>query len=92
DQVDEYNVPENPERPGTYQWEGLDDDAAQALIGLANDEVGYIVPKRQWDEKPPYCYGRDGAQYGEGNSVGPETARILTEALADLVRAVSGAP
>ncbi len=39
DQVDQYNVPENPERPGTYQWEGLDDDAAQALIGLANDTV-----------------------------------------------------
>ncbi len=39
DQVVEYNVPENPERPGTYQWEGLDDDAAQALIGLANDTV-----------------------------------------------------
>ncbi len=39
DQVVEYNVPENPERPRTYQWEGLDDDAAQALIGLANDTV-----------------------------------------------------
>ena len=62
------------------------------MIGLANDEIGYIVPKRQWDEKPPYCYGRDGAQYGEANSVGPETARILTQALADRVRAAAGAP
>ena len=26
-------MPENPERPGTYQWEGLDDGAAQELIG-----------------------------------------------------------
>jgi len=39
DQVFQYNVPENPERPGTYQWEGLDDDAAQELIEVAN---GYI--------------------------------------------------
>jgi len=31
-----YAIPENPERPGTYQWEGLDDDAAQELIGLAD--------------------------------------------------------
>jgi hypothetical protein len=56
------------------------------LIGLANDEVGYIIPKRQWDVVAPYCYGRDSAQYGERNSVGPETALILTEALADCVR------
>ena len=35
------------------------------LIGLANDEVGYIIPKRQWDEKPPFCYGRQKAQYGK---------------------------
>ncbi len=27
-----YGIPENPERPGTYQWEGLPDDGAQALI------------------------------------------------------------
>ena len=24
------------------------------IIGLANDELGYIIPKRQWDEKPPF--------------------------------------
>jgi hypothetical protein len=49
------------------------------LIGLANDEIGYIIPKRQWDEKPPFCYGRQRAQYGEVNSVGPETAPIVCE-------------
>jgi Neutral/alkaline non-lysosomal ceramidase, N-terminal len=55
------------------------------LIGLANDEVGYIIPKRQWDAKPPFCYGRKSAQYGEQNSVGPETAPILMRAFKDLV-------
>lgn len=59
------------------------------LLGLANDEVGYILPKRQWDVKPPFCYGRDSDQYGEENSVGPETARLLTSALADRVRDAS---
>ena len=35
--IAQYNLPENPERPGTYQWEGVPDDAAQELIGEAND-------------------------------------------------------
>ncbi len=47
------------------------------LIGLGNDELGYIIPKRQWDEKPPFCYGLKKSQYGEINSVGPDTASIL---------------
>jgi len=55
------------------------------LIGLANDEIGYIIPKRQWDEKPPFCYGRKTAQYGEKNSVGPETAPLLCAAFRELV-------
>jgi hypothetical protein len=54
------------------------------IVGLANDELGYIIPKRQWDEKPPYCYGRKRPQYGEQNSVGPETAPILCEAFKQL--------
>jgi hypothetical protein len=55
------------------------------LIGLANDELGYIIPKRQWDEKPPFCYGRTTAQYGEVNSLGPDTAPLLCEAFRNLV-------
>ena len=56
------------------------------LIGLANDEIGYIIPKRQWDEKKPFCYGRKKAQYGESNSVGPEAAPLLCNAFKDLVQ------
>jgi hypothetical protein len=56
------------------------------VLGLANDELGYIVPKRQWDVVAPFAYGRKSAQYGERNSCGPETARHLMEALADRVR------
>jgi hypothetical protein len=56
------------------------------LFGLANDEVGYIIPKRQWDDRPPFAYGRTSKQYGEVNSVGPETAPILMQALVDRVR------
>jgi hypothetical protein len=56
------------------------------MIGLANDEIGYIIPKRQWDENPPFCYGRKKAQYGEANSVGPETAPILCRMFKELVK------
>ena len=45
--------------------------------GMANDMIGYIVPKSQWDEKPPFTYEREKAPYGEVNSLGPETAPIL---------------
>ena len=36
-QVNEFSIPENPERPGTYQWEALTDDQAARLIGKANE-------------------------------------------------------
>lgn len=54
------------------------------IVGLANDELGYIIPKRQWDEKAPFCYGRTKAQYGEVNSCGPETAPLLLRAFREL--------
>jgi hypothetical protein len=61
--------------------------AKTLLFGLANDEVGYIIPKRQWDAAAPFAYGRQEQQYGEVNSVGPETAPILMKALEERVRA-----
>lgn len=56
------------------------------IVGLANDEIGYIIPKRQWDEKPPFCYGLKKSQYGEINSSGPDVAPVLCEAFEKLVR------
>jgi hypothetical protein len=51
-------------------------------VGLANDEIGYLIPKRQWDEKPPFCYGRKDMQYGEINSCSSEAAPIVMQTLA----------
>jgi len=51
------------------------------LIGLANDEIGYIIPKRQWDNTAPFAYGRKSGQYGEINSCGPSVAPIVMQAL-----------
>jgi len=46
------------------------------VIGLANDEIGYIIPKSQWDAEPPHAYKPKG-QYGEENSGGPEVAPTI---------------
>jgi hypothetical protein len=76
------DFPDAPIEPAIYkQLPG----PKRMMIGLANDEIGYIIPKRQWDEKPPFCYGRKSAQYGEVNSVGPDTAPILCTAFWKMV-------
>lgn len=53
--------------------------------GMSNDMIGYIVPKSQWDEKPPYTYGRESAPYGEINSLGPETAPTIHRSIIELL-------
>ena len=55
------------------------------LFGLSNDEVGYLIPKRQWDTRKPFSYGREKAQYGEANSCGPEAAMIVMKGFARCV-------
>ncbi len=61
------------------------------LAGLANDEVGYLIPARQWDSKPPFAYGRRLSQYGEINSCGPDSTRIVLESLRRCGQSVSKA-
>jgi hypothetical protein len=55
------------------------------VIGLANDEIGYVIPRRQWDVKAPFAYGRSKTQYGEVNSVGPSAAALLARAFERLL-------
>jgi len=55
------------------------------VVGLANDEIGYIMPKSHWDRKRPFCYGADEAPYGEINSTGPETGPVLHEQVSLLI-------
>ncbi len=42
------------------------------VIGLANDEVGYLMPKSHWDTEAPYTYGVKKPMYAEVNSLGPD--------------------
>jgi hypothetical protein len=55
------------------------------VFGLAGDEIGYVIPRSQWDAKKPFAYGRSEDQYGEVNSVGPSAAARLAEAFERLV-------
>jgi hypothetical protein len=56
------------------------------IVGLANDELGYILPKSQWDTKPPFAYGRDKDQYGEENSFGPEVAPTMYKTASEVLK------
>jgi hypothetical protein len=77
------DFPDAPIEPAIYkQLRG----PHRMLIGLAGDEIGYIIPKRQWDENAPFCYGRKKSQYGEANSLGPNTAPLLCRAFQELVQ------
>ncbi|MDX2283493.1 MAG: hypothetical protein NW241_04995 [Bacteroidia bacterium] len=69
-------VPALRERmPGTYRF----------VLGLANDEVGYIIPRTEWDTQAPFLGGASEGPYGEIVSLGPETAPILHRALLELL-------
>jgi hypothetical protein len=54
------------------------------IFGLANDEIGYIIPKSEWDQKPPYLYLAPHPPYGEINSVGPDAAGTLHDTIGQL--------
>ena len=64
--------------PGKYKF----------VFGLANDELGYIIPKSQWDNKEPWLYNREKETYGEVNSLGPETAPILHGQAAEILKSL----
>ena len=61
----------------TYNW----------VLGLGNDEIGYIVPPYDFelDENAPYLSEADGDHYEETNSMGPETANLIDDAVAQLL-------
>lgn len=64
--------------PGTFKF----------TVGLSNDEIGYIIPKSQWDAAPPFTYGLHEAPYGEINSVGPETGPLVYKMMKEVLEAL----
>ena len=70
----------------------LGDTKHKFVVGLCNDELGYIIPDNDFflNSRMPYInkgkdrFDRD--HYEETNSTGPETARTLLEATEKLIR------
>lgn len=56
------------------------------FAGMSNDMIGYILPKSQWDVKPPFTYGQDDRPYGEINSLGPETGPAIHRAVMEVIK------
>jgi hypothetical protein len=76
------DFPDAPAEPAVYAQLKA---KHKMIIGLGNDEIGYLIPKRQWDVKEPFCYGLKKAQYGEMNSVGPDAAAVICGVFKELV-------
>lgn len=54
-------------------------------LGLSNDEIGYIIPKSEWDNEKPWLYLDEGDTYGEENSLGPETGPLIYQELSKVL-------
>lgn len=64
------------------------------VVGLCNDELGYIIPDNDFmlDSKLPYINGAhdhmDRNHYEETNSTGPKTARAILDTMQKLIASV----
>ena len=56
------------------------------MVNLANDAIGYIIPKSEWDNSAPWIYGEDEETYGEVVSLGSETAPAIHSAVIEVVK------
>ncbi|MEE2751715.1 MAG: hypothetical protein VX519_09815, partial [Myxococcota bacterium] len=75
------NAPEGP------YWAELLDTEHGWIVGLANDELGYIVPAYDFEVHPtvPFLDEAEGDHYEETNSLGPATEPILDETVRTLL-------
>jgi hypothetical protein len=62
------------------------------LFGLANDAIGYIIPKSEWDDRPPWLNNASERPYGEQVSLGPETGPAVYRALTGVINMHPGKP
>jgi hypothetical protein len=56
------------------------------MVNLANDAIGYIIPKSEWDNAAPWVYGEEDETYGEVVSLGPNTAPAIHRAIIDVIK------
>jgi len=71
-------------------WSSMRDTPYRIVLGLGQDELGYMIPRCQFDREAPWAYGRSEGQYGEGFSVHPDLVPILNGVLAEELQALNG--
>ena len=57
----------------------------QFILGLGNDELGYLIPRAEWDDEPPWLLDKPERWYGEINSVGPDAAGFVLRGLIAII-------
>jgi hypothetical protein len=85
------NPPDVSQAPsGPYLRDVLAEDGSvfQWVIGLGQDEVGYILPNYDYQLDPvsPYVSQPDGDHYEETNSLGPQARDQIVGPLEELIR------
>ena len=83
---DNENPPQVDSAPeGPYLKERMNADH-NWIVGLGNDELGYIIPEYNFelDDRIPYIDEAEGDHYEETNSLGPRTIGLLYDATRDL--------
>lgn len=96
-ELGQYQVDELAHNPGVEHEPGIRLNMTGKypfVIGLANDAIGYIIPKNDfvplvqsggsWGEGVHRIQGKK--LYGEVNSIGPSTASIISSTLVDILR------
>jgi hypothetical protein len=79
--------PQLDQAPAGPYWAELLESEHNWIVGLGNDEVGYIIPEYDFviNQESPYIDQAEGDHYEETNSLGPSTASLLDEAVRDLL-------
>jgi hypothetical protein len=85
--IEKYAGADFPDAPPEPAIKSLMTAPYRMLFGLANDEIGYIIPKSEWDNQAPWLQNAPKRWYGEENSVGPETAPIIVGVIKELLAA-----
>ncbi len=81
------NPPDLANAPDGPYWAELLETEHAWIVGLANDEIGYIVPAYDFEVHPtvPFLDEAEGDHYEETNSLGPATEPILDETVRTLL-------
>jgi hypothetical protein len=84
---DNPNPPDLAQAPEGPYWGDLLETEHAWIVGLGNDEVGYIIPEYDFKVDPisPYIDEPEGDHYEETNSLGPQTVPLLDQAIRQLL-------